>query len=267
MNPAPELEKNEGFPAQVYRDAWAFLREAEACAEEGKRKPAQSFARAAVLLAVTAAEGFLEGVFSHVNVDPGIDVKVEGAIQKIGSEVARNQRLGEEWKRLSLALEALDGLLSLTAWEERRVSVPPFKNEILKRMLDLAVEHCRESLGDRRLSRELDRLAELRSEMGKQTVKTGSLVKRWFEGATGLTGGGSGGGEKNLRDFQQIVLKARGQAATGGVGAITVEEARLACGAVRSMIASVCGAAGKEVPQWVREIHDRIEPPEPSRED
>ncbi len=263
MNSDRSPQENEGFPAEAYRESWGFLREAEACAAEGRRKAAQSYARAAVLLAVTAAEGFLETVFARVDVMPGIDAKVEDALRKIGNVLTRNQMQSEEWRRLSSVLEALNGLVSLPGWEDRHDSAIPLKNEILKRMLDLAIEHCRENLGDKRLLRAQDRLTVLRAEMGKRTVKMGSLAKRWFEGATGLTSGGSGGGEKSHRDFQQIVLKARGQAVAGGAHAITVEEARLACGAVRSMIASVCGAAGKEVPQWVLQIHDRIDPHKP----
>ncbi|MFQ5914683.1 MAG: hypothetical protein ACE5JS_16050 [Nitrospinota bacterium] len=254
-----ETEEKEGLTARVYRDAWAFLREAEACAEEGRRKLAQTYARAAVLHAVAAAEGFLEGVFSQVGIDPGLDGKVADSLEKYRSEVARNPRLGEDWRRLSAAQDAIGGLIHVPGWEEHRELVSSLRNEIRKRMLDLAIEHRRENLQGGRLAKDLSRLTDLRSAIGKRALKAGPLAKRWFEGATGLAGSrarSAEGGEDTFGDFQRIVLRARGQ--PGAQGGITVEEARLACGAVRSMIASVCGAAGREVPRWVREIHDRL---------
>ncbi len=251
-------EPNGDLTARVYRDAWAFLREAEACAEEDKDERAQTYARAAVLHAVSAAEGFLDGLVEHVDVDPEVDSKVEAALRKYRTEVSRNRRLGEEWSRLSDALGALDGLGRLPGWESKRESALSLKDEIRKRMLDVAIEHCRENLRDTRAAKDVARLSELRSEMGKRSLKTASLARRWFEGATGLTGRSSESGEDAIRDFQRIVLKARGESAAGGPQDITLEEARLACGAVRSMIAGLCGAAGRELPHWVREIQDRL---------
>lgn len=266
----PGATPKGGVTARIYRDAWAFLREAEACVEEGRRRRAQACARAAVLHAAVAAEVFLEGVVARVEVDPGLDSKVEAALRDVQGEVARSRRVGGEWRRLSAAQEALTGLASFPEEGEGRggrgtgraggAGGEPasfLADEIRKRRLDLAIEHCREDLRARRRARELDRLVALRAEMGKRSLKWGPLAKRWFEGATGWTPGGPEAGEE-IRDFRRIVLKARGEDASEEAQGVTVEEARLACGAVRSLIASFCGAAGREVPQWVREIHDRL---------
>lgn len=258
MTSAPESRPEEGFTAQVYRDAWAFLREAEACAEEGRKRLAQTYARAAVLHAALAAEAFLAGVVARVPTDPGLDSKVASALRALGGEVARNPRLGEEWRRLSAAREAVEGLVQLPGLEDQGEPASSLREEIRKRMLDLAIAHCRENPRERRLSKDLGLLSELRSEMGRRTLRGGPLARRWFEGATGLAGDRLGSAE-DVRDFQRVVLKARGESASGAAQGVTVEEARLACGAVRSMIAGVCGASGRDLPQWVREIHDRLQ--------
>ena len=248
-------EEKAGPTARIYRDAWAFVREAEARAEEGKDRAACAYARAAVLHAAAAAEGFLEGVIRHMEVDPDIDAKADGALTGLRDGVSRNRRLGDEWNKLLAVVKAVEGLPDS---ENREAAAGPLKDEVRKRLLDLAITHCREHLHDARLAKTLERLTDLRLEMGKRTLKNDSLAKRWFEGATGLPGSGAGSREAAVRDFQRIVGKARGESAASGAPDIAVEEARLACGAVRSMIASVCGAAGRKVPQWVREIHDRL---------
>ncbi|MBI4561047.1 MAG: hypothetical protein HY724_03300 [Candidatus Rokubacteria bacterium] len=268
MTWAPETRPEEGFTAQVYRDAWAFLREAEACAEEGRKRLAQTYARAAVLHAVLAAEAFLAGVVASVPTDPGLDSKVASALRALGGAVARNPRLGEEWRRLSAAREAIEGLGQLPegpGLEDQGESVSSLRDELRKRMLDLAIAHCRENPRERRLSKDLGLLSDLRSEMGRRTLRGGPLARRWFEGATGLAGDRLGPAEV-ARDFQRVVLKARGESASGAAQGVAVEEARLACGAVRSMIAGFCGAAGRDLPQWVREIHDRLRDAGPASE-
>ena len=230
-------------------------------------RAARAYARAAVLHAVAAAETFLEGVVGHMDVDPEIDAKTDDALDRLRRDISRNGRLGDEWRRLSALLEAVDGAADLPDSGDRKEVTDTLMDQVRKRMLDLAIEHCREHLHDKRLSRELGRLSDLRSALGRRALKSGPLARRWFEGATGLPGSGASPGEETGRDFRRIVGKARGESASAGAGGageaggapdITVEEARLACGAVRSMIASVCGAAGREVPRWVREIHDRV---------
>ncbi len=248
-------EEKAGPTARIYRDAWAFVREAEARAEEGKDRAACAYARAAVLQAAAAAERFLEGVIRHIEVAPDIDAKADGALTGLRDSVSRNRRLSDEWNKLLAVVKAVEGLPDA---ENRDAAAGPLKDEVRERLLELAITHCREHLHDARLAKTLERLTDLRSEMGKRTLKNVSLAKRWFEGATGLPGSGAGSREAAVRDFQRIVGKARGESDTSGAPDIAVEEARLACGAVRSMIASVCGAAGRKVPQWVREIHDRL---------
>ncbi len=254
-----EREEDKAGPtARIYRDAWAFFREAEAHAEEGKDRAARAYARAAVLHAAAAAEGFLEGVIRHMEVAPDIDAKADGALAGLRDGVSRNHRLGDEWNKLLAVMKAVEEARGFPDSENREAAAEPLKDEVRKRLLDLAIALCREHLHDGRLAKALERLTDLRSEIGKRTLKNVSLAKRWFEGATGLPGNGAGSREAAGRDFQRIVGKARGESAASGAPDIAVEEARLACGAVRSMIASVCGAAGRKVPQWVREIHDRL---------
>ncbi len=240
--------------ARVYCDAWAFLREAEACAEEGRDPAAHSLARAAVLHAAVAARRFLEKVVAQVSMDPNA---ANAAVARVAKDVLGNKRLADEWRALSRAREAILELNASADAQDRLRASQGFLDEIGKRMLALALEHCRENLHDKRLAKASDALSELQSRLGRNTLDSGSLAKKWFERATGLPDPGAGG-EPSVRDFQQIVLKARGESAAGGPQDITVEEARLACGAVRSMIASVCGAANRKVPQWVREIHGRV---------
>lgn len=243
--------------AQFYRDAWAFLREAEASAGEGRDKAALSLARAAVFYAMFAAEDFLERVIARMGVDPSVTSIVDNAITRIRKDVLGNKRLADEWGKLSSAWKTIRELPEPSGGGNSFRFAEGFLSEIRKRMLDLALENCRENLHDKRFVKELDSLSKLRTRLGKETLDSGSLVKRWLEGATGINVM-STEGSPVIADFRQIVMEAREISATGMVQDITVEEARLACGAVRSMIASVCGSANREVPQWVKEIHGRI---------
>ncbi len=243
--------------AQFYRDAWAFLREAEVSLGEGRDKAALSLARAAVFYAMFAAEDFLERVISQMGMDPNVKIAVDDAITRVRKDVLGNKRLADEWEKLFGVWETIVKLLESSRENHGFRFAQGFLGELRKRMLDLALENCRENLHDKRFGKRLDSLLKLRARLGKETLDSGSLVKRWLEGTTGICVTNTEDSPVT-GDFRQIVMKARKTSVTGVAQDITVEEARLACGAVRSMIASVCGSANREVPQWVKEIHGRI---------
>lgn len=255
----------------IYRDAWAFLRKAEQAADEHHEVKRVAYSRMALINASIAAEAFINSKLAVLTVDKAVDSQVEQELTALfGTPVANDAPAG--YRDVRSQIDAVQSLRRVPALASRTTDLERVEHVLWRKALELGLEHCRTVSPNGSETRR--RLAVLRDELEKREIKGGSVNEKWTRGLELLTLQQFPPDDPIVRRFKALVTVARGKRMherplemvlnTEGqeeprfLDEVSLENARIACVDVRSMIAGFYLAAGRDAPAWLSEINDDL---------